>query len=423
MTLLFTSLVLLMLIGAPVFVAIGGGAAIYLVVNGIPPMIAIQQMVSGIDSFPILAVPFFVLAGNLMNAGTITDRLYHFAHSLVGHWKGGLGHVNIVGSVIFSGMSGTAVADASGLGQVEVKAMRDRGYDVDFAVGVSAASATMGPVVPPSLPMVVYGFSASVSVGQLFVAGIVPGLLMAAALHIMVAWYARRRGYPVEPRVGWIERRHALVKSFPALVMPAIIMGGIILGITTPTEAAAVASAYALAICAFLYRSLDFQGFMQVMRESFETTATVMLMVGASTLFGWILVRENAAREFTEFMLTYANSPVTALIMLNLILLVAGMFLETIAVILIAVPIFMPVVKQFGIDPVQFGVVMVLNLMIGLMTPPVGLLLFVMSKVGGIEFWRTFRACAPFLLPIGIVLLIVTFVPWISLALPTLIFR
>jgi tripartite ATP-independent transporter DctM subunit len=423
MTLLFFSLAVLMLIGAPVFVAIGGAAAIYLLVNGIPPMIAIQQMVSGIDSFPILAVPFFVLAGNLMNAGTITDRLYAFAHSLVGHWRGGLGHVNIIGSVIFSGMSGTAVADASGLGQIEVKAMRDRGYDVDFAVGVSAASATMGPVIPPSLPMVVYGFSASVSVGQLFVAGIVPGLLMAAALHIMVAWYARRRSYPVEPRANWTERYHALIKSFPALVMPAIIMGGIILGITTPTEAAAVASAYALVICVFLYRSLDLAQFLRVMRESFETTSTVMLMVGASTLFGWILVRENAAREFTEFMLIYASSPAGALIILNVILLVAGMFLETIAVILIAVPIFMPVVKQFGIDPVQFGIVMVLNLMIGLMTPPVGLLLFVMSKVGGIDFWRTFRACAPFLLPIGIVLLIVTFAPWVSLALPTLIFR
>jgi tripartite ATP-independent transporter DctM subunit len=423
MTLLFLSLAALMLIGAPIFVAIGGAAAIYLVVKGIPPLIAIQQMVSGIDSFPILAVPFFVLAGNLMNAGTITDRLYAFAHSLCGHWKGGLGHVNVIGSVIFSGMSGTAVADASGLGQIEVKAMRDRGYDTDFAVGISAASATIGPVIPPSLPMVVYGFSAQVSVGQLFVAGIIPGLLMAASQHLMVGWYARRRGYPVEPRATWAEVGRTFVKSGPALAMPAIIMGGIIFGIVTPTEAAAVASAYALGICVLLYRTLDLAAFLRVMRESFETTATVMLMVGASTLFGWVLVRENAAQQFTTFMLSFATSPEVALIVLNLLLLVAGMFLETIAIILIAVPIVMPVVKQFGIDPVQFGIIMVLNLMIGLMTPPVGLLLFVMSKIGGIDFWRTFRACAPFLLPIGVVLLIVTFVPWVSLALPRLIFR
>ncbi len=423
MTLLFLTLAGLMLVGAPIFVAIGGAAVIYLIAYGIPPLIAIQQMVSGIDSFPILAVPFFVLAGNLMNAGAITDRLFGFAHSLCGHWKGGLAHVNVIGSVIFSGMSGTAVADASGLGQVEVKAMRDRGYDTEFSVGISAASATMGPVIPPSLPMVVYGFSAQVSVGQLFVAGIVPGLLMAASLHLMVAWYARRRGYPVEPRASWHERWQALIKSGPALLMPVILMGGIILGIVTPTEAAAVASGYALLISALLYRTLDLTNFLRVLRESFETTATVMLMVAASTLFGWVLVRENAAQQFSEFMLTYASSPEAALVALNLLLLVAGMFLETIAVILIAVPIVMPVVTQFGIDPVQFGIIMVLNLMIGLMTPPVGLLLFVMSKIGGIDFWSTFRACAPFLVPLGAVLLIVTFVPWVSLALPRLIFQ
>jgi tripartite ATP-independent transporter DctM subunit len=281
----------------------------------------------------------------------------------------------------------------------------------------------MGPVIPPSLPLIVYGFSASTSVGQLFVAGIIPGLLMAGALHIMVAYMARRRDYPVEPRATWCERAKALRHSFAALMMPVIIMGGIVLGIATPTEAAAIAAAYAVLISVFLYASLDLPTFVRVLRESFETTAVVMLMVATSTLFGWILVRENAARDFTELMLTYVSEPWQALLVINFILLIAGMFLETIAIILISVPIFLPVIKQFGIDPVQFGIIMVLNLMIGLMTPPIGLLLFVMSRIGGLDFYSTFRACLPFLVPLGVVLIIVTFVPWFSLALPTLFFR
>ena len=423
MTLLFGALVLLLLIGAPVFVAIAGASIVYILANGIPPLIAIQKMVSGLDSFPLLCVPFFILAGSLMNAGAITDRLFDFAHRMVGHWKGGLGHVNILNSLIFSGMSGTAIADAGGLGAMEIQAMRRRGYDMPFSVGLSAASATMGPVIPPSLPMVVYGFAAGASVGQLFLAGVIPGLLMAAALHVQVAWYARRRNYPVEDRATWGEKLAALRTSGPALLMPIIIMGGIVLGIATPTEAAAVAAAYALLVGLFVYRSFDGATILRSLVETVETTAVVMLMVGASALFGWILVRENAAQEFTRVMLGAINEPWQALLVLNVILLVAGMFLETVAIILIAVPIFMPVLNQYGIDPVHFGVVMVLNLMIGLMTPPIGLLLFVMAKLAGMDFYATFRACLPFLIPIFLVLLLVTFVPAVSLTLPTFFMR
>lgn len=423
MTLLFVSLAVLLLIGAPVFVAIAGASIVYIVANGIPPLIAIQKVVSGIDSFPLLCVPFFILAGSLMNAGAITDRLFEFAHRMVGHWRGGLGHVNVLNSLIFSGMSGTAIADAGGLGAMEIRAMRQRGYDTPFAVGVAAASATMGPIIPPSLPMVVYGFAAGASVGQLFMAGIVPGLMMAAAMHIQVGWFARRRNYPVEPRSTFRERVAALGTSAPALLMPIIIMGGIVLGIATPTEAAAVAAAYALLIGLFVYRSFAPGALMASLKETVETTAVVMLMVGASALFGWILVRENAAQEFTRFMLGAIQEPWQALIVLNLILLVAGMFLETIAVIIIAVPIFLPVLAQYGIDPVHFGVVMVLNLMLGLMTPPIGLLLFVMARLSGLDFYETFRACLPFLVPILAVLVLVTFVPAISLTLPTYFMR
>ena len=423
MILLFSALAVLLLIGTPVFVAIAGASIVYIVVNGIPPLIAIQKMVSGVDSFPLLCVPFFVLAGSLMNAGAITDRLFEFAHRMVGHWRGGLGQVNVLNSMIFSGMSGTAIADAGGLGAMEIRAMRNRGYDMPFAVGISAASATMGPVIPPSLPLVVYGFAAGASVGQLFLAGIVPGILMAAAMHAQVAWYARRGNYPVEPKATWAERLAALRTSAPALLMPLIIMGGIVLGVATPTEAAAVAAAYALLIGVFVYRSFGFRSVLGSLVETVETTSVVMLMVGASSLFGWILVRENAAQEFTRMMLGAIQEPWQALLILNLILLVAGMFLETIAIILIAVPIFMPVLTQFGIDPVHFGIVMVLNLMIGLMTPPVGLLLFVMARISGLDFYATFRACLPFLVPIVAVLILVTFVPAIPLALPNFFMR
>ena len=422
MILLFASLAVLLLIGVPVFVAIGGAAAIYIIANGIPPLIVAQQMVSGIDSFPLLAVPFFILAGNLMNAAAITDRLFAFARCLVGHLRGGLGHVNILASVIFSGMSGAAVADAGGLGTVELKAMKAQGYDTPFAVGVTAASSTMGPIIPPSLAMVVYGVTASASIGQLFVAGIVPGLLMALSLHGLVWFLARRRNYPRDPRASLADLRRSFGRSAFALVMPLLIIGGIVGGITTPTEAAVVAVAYAVLIGAVVYRSLTLTGFVIVLRETFETTAVVMIMVASSALFGWVLVREGVARTFSAALLSVADGPMEAMLVLLVILFVVGMFMETIAAIVLLTPIFLPVLGIYGIDPVQFGVVMVLNLMIGLMTPPVGLLLFVMSRLSGLDLMQTFRATLPFMLPLLVVLLAVAFVPALSLTLPGLLF-
>jgi tripartite ATP-independent transporter DctM subunit len=422
MILLFASLAVVLLIGAPVFVAIGGAAAIYILANGIPPLIVVQQMVSGIDSFPLLAVPFFILAGNLMNAAAITDRLFAFARCLVGHLRGGLGHVNILASVVFSGMSGAAVADAGGLGTVELAAMKAQGYDTPFAVGVTAASSTMGPIIPPSLAMVVYGFTASVSIGQLFVAGIVPGILMALSLHGLVWFLARRRNYPRDPRVSLAQLRRSFAQSAFALMMPLLIVGGIIGGVTTPTEAAVVAVAYAVVIGAVVYRSLTLLSFFTVLRETFETTAVVMIMVASSALFGWVLVREGVARSFSTSLLSIADSPVEAMLVLLVILFVVGMFMETIAAIALLTPIFLPVLVIYGIDPVQFGVVMVLNLMIGLMTPPVGLLLFVMSRLSGLDLMQTFRATLPFMLPLLLVLLAVAFVPALSLTLPALLF-
>lgn len=422
MILLFGTLAVLLVLGAPVFLALGVASLAYLLAHGIPPLIAVQQMVAGIDSFPLLAVPFFILAGNLMNAAEITDRLFGFARALVGHFRGGLGHVNILASLIFSGMSGTAVADAGGLGTVELKAMKDQGYDTGFAVGITASSSTIGPIIPPSLAMIVYGLMANVSVGRLFVAGVVPGVLMALALHLLVVLLAWRRDYPRERRARPAEIVVALKRSALALVMPVIIIGGIVGGITTPTEAAIVAVLYALVIGTLAFRSLSPRRMLEAARETAETTAVIMLMVGASVLFGWILVRENVARHFASALLGLASEPWQAMLMLNVILLIAGMVMETIAVVLILTPMITPVLAAFAIDPVQFGVVMILNLMIGLMTPPIGLLLFVMARIARLDLVTTMRACLPFMAPLVVVLVLTALVPSITLWLPSVVY-
>jgi tripartite ATP-independent transporter DctM subunit len=418
MLVLFGGLFLLLLIGAPVFVAIGGSALFYMVLNGLSPLMAVQRMVAGVDSFTLLAVPFFILAAGLMNASEVTRRLYDFAHSMVAHWRGGLGHVNVYGSLIFSTMSGAAMADAAGLGAIELKAMRERGYDPRFAVGVTAASSILGPIIPPSLALVVYGFVANVSVGRLFLAGIMPGLLCAVLLHVAVGIYARFYGMPSEAKHGWAERGRCLIAAVPALMMPVIIVGGILMGVATPTEAAAAASLYALVLGVAVYRSLGPRLIVRVFRETFETTATLMIMVAASVLFGWVLVYENVARDFTALMLGFVSEPWQVMFVLIALLLLAGMFLDTIAIILIATPMLAPVLREFDIDPVQFGIVMILTLMVGLMTPPIGMILFVMSRLSGLGYVTTFVACIPFMLPIILALALIATFPGISLFLP-----
>jgi tripartite ATP-independent transporter DctM subunit len=422
-TALLGAMLLLMLLGMPVFAAIGIACAGYLVASGAPPVIAVQQMFAGIDQFPLLAVPFFVLAGNLMNASVITDRIFRFASAACGHIRGGLGHVNVFASLIFSGMSGTAVADAGGLGTIELKAMRDAGFDVRFAVGVTAASATLGPIIPPSLPLVVYGASAATSIGQLFVAGIIPGLLVALCLHAMIWWMAGRRNYPREPWAGWPELGDRLRGALPALLTPGIILGGMVAGIFTPTEAAVVAALYALALDGLLYRRLTWHRLSRVLFETFETTAVIMILVAVSTAFGWILIREGTPQRVAHLMLGIAHDATSFLLAASVLLLFCGMFLDTIVIVLLATPLLLPAMQGFGIDPVQFGIVMVLNLMIGLMTPPVGLLLFVLSRIAGLDVWATTKACFPFMLPLLVVLVAICLYPPLTLALPIFFFR
>lgn len=423
MTLLLGSLLVLLLFRVPVFAATGIAALIYCLDRGLPVALVVQQLFDALDKFPILAVPFFVLAGNLMNGSGITDRLYAFAQSLVGHFRGGLGHVNVMGSVIFSGMSGTAMADAAGLGTIEIKAMRKHGYDEDFAVGLTAASSVLGPIIPPSLPMIFYAIAANASVGALFVAGIVPGLLIAAALHVYVWSVASRKGFPVTVRATYRQMAASFVRAIPVLACPGIILGGIVFGLYTPTEAAVIASLYAVLIGGFAYRTLSWRRFLEELRAAFLTTAVVMSMTAGALVFGWVMVRENFASSFVGFMLQFASSPWECMLLLNVVLLLLGMLLDPMPILLIFTPLVMPVLQHFGIDPVHFGVVMTLNLMIGMMTPPIGPLCFVLSRVSGIPLVRVFRACIPFYLPLGLVLVVISVFPVFTLWLPGIVFR
>ncbi|WP_235041495.1 TRAP transporter large permease [Vreelandella profundi] len=420
--LLFVALACLLLIGAPVAVALAGSSLIYLLASGrIPDIILIQQMVGGVDSFPLLAVPFFILAGNLMNVCGVTERIFSFANAMVGWTRGGLGHVNVGASVIFAGMSGAAIADAGGLGAVEIKAMRDQGYDVDFAVGITGASSTVGPIIPPSLPLVVYGVVASASIGQLFIAGIVPGLLIAAMLMLMVAVISHRRGYPIGERFSVSRLLSTFMHAALSLLIPIIIVGGIVLGIFTPTESAIAAVAYVLVLATLVYRSTGWRQIITVFRETVEMTSVVLLIVAASSIFAWILTREGVPSAFAEAVVAVADNPIVILLLINLILLVVGCFMETVAAITILTPVLLPLAVQAGVDPVQFGIIMVLNLMIGLLTPPVGLVLFILARVADISFPRAVRATLPFIAALLVSLLLITFIPALTLWLPSLV--
>ncbi len=422
--LLFILLFGFILAGVPIATSLAASSAIFVLVSGqVPDVVVIHRVINGIDSFPLLAVPFFILAGNLMNSAGITNRIFDFAKALVGWMRGGLGHVNVGASVIFAGMSGAAIADAGGLGSIEIKAMRDANYDADFAVGVTAASSTIGPIIPPSLPMVIYGVMAGASIGQLFAAGFIPGLLMALSLMAMVAYYARKRNYPRDQAFMISVLWYTFRRAFLSLLTPAIIVGGILFGLFTPTEAAIAACAYALLLGIVVYRTLSLRRFLRVSFDTIETTAVVLMIVGAASIFAWILTANRFTEQFASVILTISENPIIVLLLINLILILVGFFMETIAAITILVPVLLPVVVQVGVDPVHFGVIMVLNLMIGLLTPPVGMVLYVLSRVSGVPFEKCMSATMPFLVPLVIVLMLVTFVPSLSMFLPTLIYR
>lgn len=411
----------LLFAGMPVGFSLIFVALVFLVVTSSPGInFAAQQMLGGINNFTLLAVPFFVLTGHLMNSAGITERIFNFAKSMVGHVTGSLGHVNIMASLLFSGMSGSALADAGGLGQLEIKSMRDAKYDDDFAGGLTAASCIIGPLVPPSIPLVIYGVVSNTSIGALFLAGAIPGLLCCIALMVMSYFICKKRGYMTLPKASRKAQLTSFKEAFLSLLTPVIIIGGIFSGKFTPTEAAVVSSLYALFLGTVVYKQLTISGFVDVLKDTINTTAVVALMVMGVTVFGWIVAREQLPQMLAEYFLTISENPLVLLLLINLLLLFLGTFIESLALLLLLVPFLVPVASAVGIDPVHFGVMAILNLMIGILTPPMGMALYVVSRVGDIPFHTLTRGVIPLLVPLFIVLILVAVFPQITLFLPEL---
>ncbi len=420
---IFATLVGLMLLGVPVAVAMGLTAVLAYIVKGqefILTMVA-QRMYSTTTAFTLLAIPFFILAGNLMNTGGITQRVFSFALALVGHFRGGLGHVNVVASMIFSGMSGAAVADAAGLGLIEIEAMKKSGYSPRFAAAITAASATIGPVVPPSIPFVIYGSITGVSVGKLFLAGFIPGILMGIAMMIGVYFVSKARNYPREPRASVPQLLRSFKEASLALGTPVIIIGGILGGIFTPTEAAVVASVYALFLGIIVYREIKIRDLSRIFWDTLLHTIRVMFIISAAGFFGWFIIHQRVPEQLINALTALALGRWGLLLIILLILLVLGCFMEGIAVLVITIPIFMPLIERYNIDPVYFGVIMILCSMIGLLTPPVGMCLFAVSSISGVPIGPLTQEMWPYLMGIFIVLLIMTFLPGFTLWLPNLL--
>ena len=406
----------------PIAFSLGFSSFVYIAASDIPLSIIPERMFSGIDSFVILCVPGFILAGNLMNVGGITDRIIHFCMALVGHIRGGLGVANVGASMVFAGISGTAISDTVSIGSVMIPAMVKRGYDSEFSAAVTASSSTIGPIIPPSLPMVIAGTVTGLSVSRLFVAGIIPGLLLGFGLGIVSYYISVKRQHPKEERLPLREVIRSFFGAFWAILMTVIIIGGIIGGFFTPTEAAMVAVFYAIIIGFFVYRELKLHMLPKIFYDSAVTTASLMVLVGFANVFAWILTSEEIPVMITTAMLDLSSNPAVYILLVNLLLVFVGMFMETIAALMILMPILLKPAISLGIDPIQFSIMCVLNLVIGLTTPPVGVCLFVASSIARISIGRLAVALLPFIAVSLVVLILVSYVPQVTLWLPSLVF-
>ncbi len=423
MALTFVLWFILIMLGVHVGYALIMSSLFFFTVSGSLNLVpfALEQMFNGVNSQTLLAVPFFVLAGNLMNGGGVTTRIFDFAASMIGHRKGGLAHVNVLASLIFSGMSGSALADAGGLGQLEIKSMKDAGFDEGFAGGITAASCIIGPLVPPSTPLIIYAVLANQSVEKLFMAGFLPGLLTTAALMIMCSILSHKRNYPSEPKRSWSYRANSFKKSFWALLTPIIILFGIFTGYFTPTEAAVVAALYTMILGFFVYKELTLKSFFKICLDSIKTSGTIVLMILGVTLFQFVISREQMPQAIATFFTSNVDSKLMLLLMINIVLLILGTCIDALPLQMILVPILLPAVVAYGINPIQFGVVVIFNLMIGILTPPMGTALFVVSRVGNMQFKTLVKGVLPFLIPLIITLILLNVFPEITLLLPRLL--
>ena len=409
--------------GMPIAFSMGLASVFYLFFSGLPLSVLAHRLPNALNSFPLVAVPVFIFAGSLMNTSGITDRLFNTARIAVGHRKGGLAHVNILASLIFSGISGAALADIGGLGKIEIKAMKDQGYDAGDAAAITAASATIGPIFPPSIPLIIFATVAEASGIKLLIAGVVPGLLITALLMVVVTVIAHVKNYPKDDER--MERKEAVklvINAIPALLAPIILAGGLLSGWFSPTEVAAVTVAYSLILGLVIYRELTFKSIIDMARESIRSTGQILIVVACASVFAWILTIEQIPSKTANLLLGISQNPLVLLMMVNVLLLVIGMLMDTIAAILVVTPIIYPALMFAGVDPIHLGIVVVLNLMIGLLTPPVGMSLYMVSLVSNESVERVIKKSLPYFIPLLAALILVTIFPALSTTLPNLIF-
>jgi tripartite ATP-independent transporter DctM subunit len=378
-------------------------------------------MAQAMNSFPFVAAPLFIFMGNVLAAARVTDRIVRFATAVMGSLRGGYAQASILSSLVFAGMAGSAVADAAGTGAVEIRAMKGAGYRAETAAAINASAATIGAIVPPSLPIVIFGVTSDVSVGRLFLGGIIPGLLMAASLMVMVAVIGKRQGFPRQRFVGWLELWRSFRDGFLALMAPAILLGGMFSGLFTPTEAASVASAYALLLGLVIYRTLKLSDIPRILVDTVETAGVVTALVMAAGALGWCMSLSRIPQTVAPAMVATIHSPVMFLLLCNVLLLLVGCFMETLAALLILIPILLPAAQSFGVPPVQFGIMMIFNLILGTIHPPIGVVLFVASRIAEISYETLARAVLPWLVPLLVVLMMITLWPPITMFLPTLV--
>ncbi len=415
-------LLVLFAIGLPVAISIGFTSLSVMVaqsgIRDIPYGLTAINMMYGVNNFPILAVPFFVLAANIMNAGGVTGRIFGFANCIVGHVRGGLGHVNVLASMIFAGMSGTAVADAAGLGTLEIKAMRDAGYDLGFSTGITGASSVIGPIIPPSVAMIIYGWLADVSVGGLFIGAIVPGVMMGFFMMVMVYIYAVKRKTPQRPRASLGEILTSSRDAILSLLTPVIIVGGIWSGVFTPTESGAVASLYAIILVSVIYRDVSPRKLLEVFYTTIEFTAIILFIISCAMLYAWLMVRLRIPLILAEGLVGISSNPLIVLFIITGFLLIVGCFMSVLESVIVFTPILTPMVTQLGIDPLFFGVFMVITLSIGVLTPPFGNVIYVLVRITGLPFEQVVKSILPFILPIFAVIVLIIFFPSLTTYIP-----